>query len=932
MTFAVEIRARLAPETAGWPAPPAEADARLERLTAISPVYRNLVARYPDYWCWVELPQNRDEAFRYGAFAGIWREEFKEGERTAALRRFRRKMSFRAAYREVNGLCTVAETLRELSLLAELVLREALAMTRESWERRLGTPWDEATGAAARFCVLALGKLGGEEINFCSDVDLILFYQGEGHCRKNGQATAMDNGEYFTRLARDFCALLQERTGDGFLYNVDLRLRPEGDAGRLVPSWTAMTNYYWAAGQTWERLAFIRARPVAGDLKLGQELLEELNPFRYPRAVSPGLLQEVAGVKIRLEHEVVGRERLERDIKSGYGGIREVEFSVQAQQLLEAGRNPFLQTNFLPEAMERLARYHLLPEAEANFLKEAYRFLRLVENRLQLREEEAVHQLPAYGPEREKLAASLGFPESRVFEEKLAALREGVRRHYAGLFAENTREEELQEWTLVLGGREPSPAMREKIARWFPDSTDALERLRKFVLGAGGPLMREQVGLFLDVSAQFDTVLPRLARPLQTLERVAKFGEKYGARRMFFKALVGNPGLFQALALLFDRSTAIHEWLCAHPGIMEELLYVAAQRRKSPTELDGEIAALAKEGEDFPRLLRLYVKAEQVRAAMAELLFNLAPEEIEQWLTGLADAALAATLRMADPEGRLTVIALGKYGAGELAIGSDLDVLVLAPEGDAADDARRVTAWRQMLDQQHPLGRAFELDMRLRPHGRDGPLVATLAAMRAYHQAGGGAQAWERQLLTRARLAAGGIERGQELLAWRDVLLYSGPASAGAREDLRHMRLRIETEKTRRTGAERAFKTGPGGLLDVEFAAQWLQLAHGWETPALRSPTTRTVLRAARDSGHLKTEQAGALLEHYEVLRHVEWALRRETGTGVSVLPEEPREVDALAVWLGRANGRELLAELRLRRAEVRQIFEEVTGPQEAGN
>lgn len=927
MSFAAEIRARLAQEGGGLPVPPPEADARLDRLAEISPLYRDLVTRHPAYWRWVEEPANRDETFRYAAFGGIWKQDYQNGgeDFAAALRRFRRQMSFRAAYREVNALCDVAATVRELSLLAEFVLREALREVTRVWEQRLGAPWDDEAGAPARFCVLALGKLGGQEINFCSDVDLIFFYSGDGQCRKDGEPTAIETGEFYARVARDYCAMLQKQTEDGFMFNVDLRLRPEGESGPLVRSLTALTSYYWSAGQTWERLAFIRARAVAGDLRLGAELLEELNPFRYPRAVSPGLLDEVAGVKSRIEREVVGRDHLERDIKNGWGGIREVEFTVQAQQLLEGGRNPFLQTGLLAEALERLARYGKLAPEDAAFLKEAYLFLRLVENRLQLREEHAVHELPPPGPERGLIARSLGFSAPEQFEEKLAAFRQGVRRHYAALFPESTREAALQEWTFFAGGEEPAPALRAQINRWFGGASENDNRLRQFIHGGDGPLTHEQVGLFYDISGQFDSLLPRLARPLRTLENLAHFGGHYGARRQFFQALIGNPGLLRALALLFDRSAAIYEWLCAHPGIMDELLYAAPRRTKTGAELAAEIALLAREPEKFPQRLWLYVKAEQVRAAMAELLFDLGVEEVELRLTTLADAVLAAILRVADPAGRLAVIALGKYGGGELALGSDLDLLVLAPGDDLAGDEQRLAAWKKLLDYEHPLGRAFDVDLRLRPHGGDGPAVVTLAALRAYHEPGGGAQAWERQLLTRARFAAGSRGLGTEMLAWRDGLLYAKAAGHDVRDEIVRMRQRIEKEKTRAAGEGRSFKAGAGGLIDIEFSAQWLQLAHGWEFPALRTPNTRAVLLHAGHSARvLAAEDAEALLAHYDFLRRVELALRRDAGLAVAVLPAAAEDLAALAVWLGQPGGPALIAELNQRRAAVRALFHKI--------
>ncbi len=931
MSFAAELRRILKETHPGLESPAAEADARIERLAEISPTYRQLLTRHPEYWVWLETPANRDETFRYSAYPAIWKQEFPGPyesleARQHALQRFRRKMSLRIAFREVNELVPIRASLLELSHLADFILREAFEAVRGVWEARLGTPWDEDAERPARLCVLGLGKLGGKELNFCSDVDLIFFYQGEGYCRKEGRLTQTSNPEFYARMCRDYGAFLQGRSEHGFLYNVDLRLRPEGDSGPIVRSFAGMTNYYWAAGQTWERLAFIRARAVAGDATLGAELLEELNPFRYPRSVSPGLLQEIAGVKVRTEREVVGEEHLERDIKSGYGGIREIEFFVQSLQLLNGGKNPFLQTASSMDALDQLVRYGLVVDEDRVFLRGAYEFLRLVENRLQIREEAQGHELPAPGPDRERLARSLGF-EPGAFEEKLAGIRERVRTLYRSLFSESSRETEIQEWTLFLGNKPAPQRVQEKMERWFGRSVDVSNRLRSFILGGSQHLVtREQVKLFLDVSGSFDTTLPLLARPLRTLERVGQFAERYGARKQFFKACIGSPQFFKALCLLFDRSTFIHELLCQHPGIMEELLHEAPRRQKTPAELGEELGHLPH-GERFPRYLWLYVKAEQVRLAMADLLFDLGVEQLQANLTTLADAAVRAALREADPEGMLAVVALGKYGGRELSYGSDLDLIVLAPEDDLPGAVQRAQKFRKILDHQEPLGRTFEVDLRLRPHGDAGPMVTTLSALAAYHEAGAGGQTWERQMLTRARLVGGNVELEQGFEALLHKLLYHGAAGPETLKEIWKMRLRIQREKTKGVvPQERAFKAGPGGLIDVEFLAQMTQLHWGDRVPALRQTTTRQVLRAAREAGLWPAEVVDAVLVNYDYLRRLELLLRRDGNTSVSILPEGEREHHAVALWLGFSDWDSFYADYTRRLADVRFRVLELIG------
>ena len=292
----------------------AESWMRLERLALASPLYAQTLHRFPRYCLWLEEPRNLRTDFRYQALLDEWRAFATGADGGLAddeiylgrLRQWRRLMSLRIAYRSVNELSPEKNTVRELSLLAEFCLRECYFLAFKRWTARVGEPWDEAAGRPARFCVLALGKLGGEELNFSSDIDLIFFYEGEGRCRRPEGAGAFSNAEFFARTAETIAALLSARTADGFLFRVDARLRPEGASGPLAPSFASVENYYAAAGQTWERLALLKARPVAADLSLGAELLENLHAFRYPRHPPPSLFAEIAAMKARTEREVVG--------------------------------------------------------------------------------------------------------------------------------------------------------------------------------------------------------------------------------------------------------------------------------------------------------------------------------------------------------------------------------------------------------------------------------------------------------------------------------------------------------------------------------------------------------------------------------------------------------------------------------------------------
>jgi len=908
---------------------PADAWDRLGRLAAASPLYAQELRRHPAYAAWVTQPDNEATEFRFRALREEWQQMAADRaldpgtapvpDRLEALRAYRRKISLRIAYREVNALASAETTVGELSRLAEFCLQKCLDWAGAQWTARLGVPWDEDLDRPARLGVLALGKLGGGELNFSSDVDLLFFYEGEGCTRRDGISTSRANVEVFTKIVEDTATFLQQQTGEGFLFRVDLRLRPEGDAGTLVRSFGELENYYAAAGQTWERLALIKARPVAGDRALGAELLESLHSFRYPRHPPPSMLMEVAAMKARTEREVVGADALHLDIKSGHGGIREIEFMVQCLQLMHAGRFPFLQTTATVAALQQLARYELMPRADAAFYREAYWFLRAVEHRIQMREEQRTHQLPREPAGLAAIATTLGLDSAAALQARLTEIRDRVHARFREWFAGSDDAGEFNDWWALLVRGERSAAIAARLAAWFRDDPAAVEQLGLFVRGdRTHVLTRELVVRFAELARNFDALLPTLAQPLETLRRLAQFAETYGSRQQFFNACAVNPPLLGVLARLFDRSGFIFEVLRQNPGIFEEVLRPEILRKaKDADALRAELVAGEAAG-DFAGWLWQYVKAEQIRLAIGELLEFVTPVELEERLSLLADAVLSHGLQRVDPAGRLLLVALGKYGGRELTFGSDLDLLLVGAGDDTSADEPRWRALERLVGQHGPLGGAFALDWRLRPHGDAGPRVTTLPALRAYH-AGGGAQVWEKQLLTRARVVAGAPELAREWTAWQAELLYGAPATAAEEQAMWAMRLRIERERDRVDPPERALKTGAGGLIDIEFAAQLLQLRHGAAQPALRSPETRRVLAALGELGILPADTTERLRANFDFLKRIELSLRRDTAQPVSVLGEADAQ-ERLARWLGYPTREVFWADYTRHLAETRAL------------
>lgn len=874
---------------------------RIRRLQATSPFYAQQLRQHPDWIDWLDKPKNRDCEYRYSALEDIWRRKHGgDNFDLDQLRQFRRRISVRIAYRELNGLADVEESWRELSRLAQFVLGRLCAWRWQTLTAEIGEPLCAETGRLARYCVFALGKLGAEELNFCSDLDLVFCIEGNGHCRKDDRETPLTTREFYDRFFRQIATDLTTVTPAGFLYHLDLRLRPEGDSGPLARTADSLVNYYWERGQTWERLAWLRGRVVAGDAALGQDVLEEIHPFRYPQYPPHNVLTEVAGVKLRTESEVPPGE-LARDIKTGPGGIREIEFIAQALQLTHGGRNPFLQTHSTIAALSQLARYGILDGEEACFLSRAYQWLRRLENRLQMRGETPRHCLPASTDERLWLVESMGAADWDAFAVELDAWRVGVRQRYCAHFPEDPQEANIQAWTLFFSGQPPAPEIAAQLEAWFPEGSEVERRLRSFVLGgASTSITRDAVLRFLDLAPHLDHILPRLARPLQTLERIGRFAEHYGARRQFFRHSA-NPALFTSLSLLFDRSTYIYELLCRRPGMMEELLREAPRRLRTRDECRAEMALL-REGEgDYADRLWLYVKAEQVRLTIAELLHGVSLEAVGWALTQLAEAAIQETLEAAGV-GDLTVIALGKFGAEELTLGSDLDLLLISERRLSEESAERLRAWRRLITHRTTLGPMYAVDLRLRPHGRVGPLAVTLPALEDYHTRGA-AKPWEKQILVRARPVAGPYYRQVAFVQWRDQLLYAQPMPEQDLAEMWRMRRVIEQEK-RPTGQppECAFKTGPGGLLDLEFLAELLSLRYGFEEPELRQAHAHTCLLAAASKGILPQEMADRLLANWRALRRIEFDLRRVDFLPVVELPEDELIAKTLVRWLGWAD------------------------------
>ncbi len=833
----------------------------------------------------------------------------------ARLRAFRAVEYIRLGAREC-GLGDPAEVGRELSHLADVCVDAAVAFHDAELTRAHGTPMfesDDGTRRRAHLVVMGMGKLGGEELNFSSDIDVIYAYSSD-----RGEAGDLSLHEYFDRVARRVTRTIGLTTEDDIVFRVDLRLRPEGQRGPLVNSLPSLERYYESWGRAWERQAWLKARPIAGSIALGEEILAVLEPFIYPRITSPTVIADVADLNRRIKAELApGRLETGYDVKVGVGGIREIEFFAQALQLVHAGKNRGLRERNTRRALARLFFAGHVAERERRALADAYDFLRLVEHRLQLLSGRQTHRLPAELPALEALARRLGCADAG----ELSATLERHTLAVATIFATLGDERPLRpEIAVLLDASRSEPEIVAALAGlgWkdAPSAAFQLDLMRRKPGSPFGPGGRTPIG------AAFLAELAASPDPDQALRMAVDFVARGGS---MWRLLEDNRPLLRLLASLFGTSAFLAKSFVAHPELLDMLLLVGrAEPRRTRAELERvaheRLAAVdTNDPEAAWNALRRLKNEELLRIGLADVAGDFELEDVTGQLSDLADVCVARTFDLIveraaastrrppgeqSPPGpplarfttqlpRMAVLGLGKLGACELGYASDLDVIFVY-DGDEPDDhelatkiaQRLVHALSAMLDE----GRLYEVDTRLRPSGRKGTLVSSLAAWRRYHAHD--AQLWERQALIKCRAVAGDEALGRTVEDEAQRFVYSGTPDAAA---VAHAVLAMRERMERELGHEGNIKAGRGGLVDVEFAAQVLQLVHGPAIPGLRTRATLPALAAAVAAGVLAPAEHEILEGGYRFLRRVENRLRIVHDRPIHEYPSDPAELDRLA-------------------------------------
>jgi glutamate-ammonia-ligase adenylyltransferase len=834
-------------------------------------------------------------------FGAIMRTALERGG-APELRLEKRRRLLQIAALDLGGLIDLTEVGRALADLAGASLDAGLI----------------AAGAPEDLCVIGMGKLGGRELNYVSDIDVMFVARGDI--------------DVATKGASSLLSILGDFSPQGQAYRIDVDLRPEGRSGALVRSLDGYLEYYRRWADEWEHQALIKARPVAGDVELGTELVAGVAQFVYPDEVTAERVANIRAMKERVENHAAetarrGHSVAGDDVKLGPGGIRDIEFSVQLLQLVHGGSDTSVRSAGTLRSLSSLTDGGYIAEEDGAGLAVAYEWLRTVEHRLQLWQERKVHHLPQAEADRARVARAMGFKDTpaagagKSFSQRHKAVLVDVRGRFEKLFYRPMIESLADGAAHRLSGEALSERLR---VLGFRDVARATRTLAELV---GGTSRRAKVLRVL--SPAMLRWLARSPQPDTGLFAFLRLSEALGNRIDALGALRDNPPGLSFLAGVLGSGRILGEILVHVP---EEISLIAegpggTKHRTTSTDRDGLVrearASLSwREVERRYDGLRRFKRRAMLEVALDDIGGRAREPEVGARLSHIADACLQAAVdEVAFP---LAVIGMGKLGGRELNYSSDVDVMFVH-DGDPHEAEKAAERLLASIGEVTPEGQAFRIDPSIRPEGKSGPLARSIGACVEYYERWG--QTWEHQALIKARPAAGDADVGDRFIA--ATRRYSFPDVLGdeALREIRHLKARMERERIPRgTEPRRNFKLGPGGLSDIEFAIQIIQMRHGSSIEELRAGGTLEALMAARDAELLDLTEAELLSDGYVFLSRLRNRLFLLVGRPVDALPDRPERMEALGISLGfGSQPRQELEEAYLRTTRrVRRVTEPI--------
>ena len=948
------------PETGAF-AEAAAADPAVRRLLAAlfgnSPFLTQCVASDPGFACQL-LTGGPDDAYdRVMKGLGEPLSQTPPAEVLAgALRIAKRRIALAVAVADIAGVWPLERVTAALSDFAEAALGHAarcvLTAAAGQGAFELAEPGDPERDSG--LVVLAMGKLGARELNYSSDIDLIVLYDAE----RVRTGAPDDLQKHFIRLTRNMVRLIDERTADGYVFRTDLRLRPDPGAMPLAISVLAAETYYESMGQNWERAAMIKARPVAGDRRAGAAFLEKLKPFIWRKNLDFAAIRDIHSIKRQINaHRGGGKIALRgHNIKLGRGGIREIEFFVQTQQLIWGGRQPGLRRQGTGEMLGALAEGDLISARAAQELASAYRYLRRVEHRLQMVDDEQTQTLPQDGEGLTNLATFLGYADVGAFGSEILSHLGNVETHYAALFedAPSLGAQGDEAGNLVFTGGEADPDTLDTIKRLgFKDSAIIDEAVRGWHHGRYRSTRSARTREMLtELTPMLLRAFAGAANSDAAFLKFDEFLSRLPAGIQLFSMFYSNPHLLDLVAEIMGGASRLADHLSRTPSILDSVLGADFFAPPPPPEsLDGELSLLlegAGNPEEILDISRRWANDRKFQAGVQSLRGHLSCRGAQAALSNIAASALKCLQPHIEEEfaarhGRfegsgMAILAMGKLGGGEMTPSSDLDLIFVYASGEeaGASDGRRPLPPSQYfarlsqrlinaLTAPTAEGKLYEVDMRLRPSGNAGPIASSLEAFVQYHDEE--AWTWEHMALTRARVIAGPAGLRQKVEGVIADTLTRPRDLDRLRGDVAEMRARMEMEK--HTDFIWDVKFRRGGLVDIEFIAQYLQLKHAHGHREILSPSIRTALKRIRDAGLLETAKADHLIEALDLWHAIQGLLRltiegdvsREWENGV---PGEVR--DTLARHCGAVDFTALKDKIELSSGRVYGYFTDLIG------
>ncbi len=951
----------------------------LLQLFGTSQLFSDLLANHPNFLDMLRVPLRRSPSSKelQEQLQADVDAAFEDSAVLRAFRHFRQRQVLRIGTNDIIRDRPLEEITRDISRVADAALEVALATALRTIGRRFGEPYTSA-GQPARCVILAFGKHGGEELNYSSDIDLMFLYDEEGSTRGK-RTTGIDNSEFYARVVGEVVRLLSAHTDQGQAYRVDLRLRPEGQRGPLARSLGSTLAYYDSLGRTWERQALIKVRPVAGDLKLGERFLQAIEPFVYRKYLSFAEINEIKALKRRIEQKTGDAGISNREVKTGHGGIRDIEFTIQFLQLLNGGDLPALRQRNTLQAMQALEEAGCLTDQEFQILDNTYRFLRKTEHRLQLLFDLQTHRLPEQDDELRKLALRMGYAGPEALPEFLHDYREKtdlnrkILDHLLHQTFEGAEDGQAEPESDLILDTNPDPQLIQSVLGRYPfrDVPVAYQNLVLLSQESAPFLSTRRCRHFLaSIAPQLLRALAETPDPDRALMNLEKVTASLGAKSVLWELFSFNLPSLKLYVDLCAWSQFLSEILINNPGMSDELLdSLVLNQPRGLEELRAELADLCRGADDPEPILHSFQDKELLRIGVRDILDKDSIHGTTAALSNLAEAILRQIALLQEPamtrrygvpvlaEGprvgqvsRYVLLGLGKLGGRELAYHSDLD-LVLVYEGDGRTEppagssrfehyeltdhfhyftelARRII---RAMSYWGPMGRLYQIDMRLRPTGKSGSLVCPLTEFRRYYEEGD-AQLWERQALTRGRVVHGDADFGREVMAAVEHGAYGLGWKLEFVDEIRSMRTRLEASRS-----ERDLKRGPGGFVDIEFLVQLCQLKFGRQYPNLRTPNTWEALEALKANGLLEEDDYRCLRESYDFMREVENQLRIVENRAMSDLPAAPEETEKLARRLGfgahegRSAGERFWEELRRHTARTRGLFDKLLDREAGG-